>query len=66
MSRIKQLTETIRNYEENELSYGTLKTLAMIDKEADELERRINQLTKQIYPVGFTDEEAEYFADQIG
>ena len=32
---IKQLTKNIRAYEEADLDYGTIKTLSMIDDEAD-------------------------------
>ena len=39
MNRIKQLTQTIRNFAEYELDYGTIKTLKMIDDEAERLEK---------------------------
>lgn len=41
MSKIKQLTQVIRNYAECELDYGTIKTLKMIDDEADRLEQQL-------------------------
>lgn len=65
MNKIRQLTEVIRSYDEGELCYGTLKTLKMIDEEADRLERVIKQLTKQLSPVDFTDKEAEIITNQI-
>jgi hypothetical protein len=41
MSKIKKLTQTIRNYSECKLDYGTLKTLKMIDDEAARLETKL-------------------------
>lgn len=41
MSKIKQLTQAIRNYAECELDYGTIRTLKMIDDEADRLEQQL-------------------------
>jgi len=41
MSKIKQLTQAIRNYAECELDYGTVRTLKMIDDEADRLETQL-------------------------
>lgn len=41
MNKIKKLTQVIRDNSENELCYGTLRTLKMIDDESDILENRI-------------------------
>ena len=41
MSKIKQLTQAIRNHAECELDYGTVRTLKMIDEEADRLEKQL-------------------------
>lgn len=42
--KIKKLTQVIRNNSENELCYGTLRTLKMIEDQSDELELIINNL----------------------
>ena len=41
MSKIKKLTNAIRNFAECDLDYGTLKTLKMIDDEAERLEAKL-------------------------
>lgn len=43
MNKIKQLTEVIKNNSENELCYGTLRTLKMIEDESENLELRITK-----------------------
>ena len=50
MSKIKQLTNTIRKFAECDLDYGTLKTLKMIDDEVDKIEA-----TKSPTPLGQTE-----------
>lgn len=43
MSKIKKLTQTIRNCAECELDYGTIRTLKMIDDEDDKFEAKISR-----------------------
>lgn len=45
--RIKELTNTIRKYSECELDYGTLKTLKMIDDEAERMEKQIKEIKSE-------------------
>lgn len=48
MNEIKKLTDTIRNYSESELCYGTVVTLSKIDNEANRLEQENAELRQQV------------------
>lgn len=47
-NEIQKLTDSIRNYEDAELSFGTLKTLKMIDDKSKEMDALISNLTKEV------------------
>ena len=48
MDKINQLTDVIRNNAECELDYGTLRTLNMIDIEADKLTAELAACKEQL------------------
>lgn len=59
---IQRLTQVIRDHEGSELDYGTIRTLGMIDKEAEQLESENATLNAEIerlkaQPVRVVDEE---------
>jgi len=56
MNRIKQLTQTIRDYADD-LDLGALATLKKIDDESDDLYSKIEELTNfNNFPYGGLDE----------